>query len=134
MKKPNRQWFFVGSDYGNVALIDLTEGKLEAYIEPQTVETGNSEEDDEDACDVTYELLAVTGESSNTFPYDPEDESNFKEAVTQAVKWVELTIGPPVIRVGHFRLFLNACAFWKYKTVWANGKLVALSPIKRKPE
>lgn len=133
MKKSRRRWFFVGSDYGNVALIDLEEGVLLGYVEPQIVE----EEADEDVeawqskeSVEQYELLAVVEEASKEFPYDPNNEQSYKDTLVQAVKWVELTLGPPTKRVGNMRLWLLSLMFWKYRPMYADGKLIGLSPKK----
>lgn len=133
MRKSRRRWFFVGSDYGNVALIDLEEGILLGYVEPQVVE----EESDEDVeawqtkeSIEQYELVAVVEDTSKEFPYDPNNEQSYKDTLVQAVKWIELTVGPPTKRVGTLGLWLLSLMFWKYRPVYADGKLIGLSPRK----
>lgn len=136
MRKSRRRWFFVGSEMGNTALIDLEEGTLLAYIEPQVVEEESDEELESWQTQESieqYELVAVVEEDSKEFPYDPNDEQNYKDALVQAVQWVELTIGPPTKRVGNIQLWLLSLMFWKYRPVYVEGKLVGLSPKKETP-
>jgi len=133
MRKSRRRWFFVGSDYGNVALIDLEEGTLLAYVEPQILESGECDEEATEPWQTKetteqYELVAVVNEDTKEFPYDPNDEQSYKDTLVQAVKWVELTIGPPTKRVGNIQLWLLSLMFWKYRPVRVDGKLVGLSP------
>ena len=130
--KSRRRWFFVGSDYGNVALIDLTRGICEAFVEPQIIE------DECDECteswqaketEEQYVIAAFIGDSTTKeFPYDPEDEDSYKDAIDKAVTWVNDTIGPPTIRRSAFEVWLRSLMFWKYKAVRADGKLVGLMP------
>jgi len=130
--KSKRQWFFVGSDYGNVALIDLTRGICEAFVEPQILEAETDEETESwqaKETDDQYAVVAFIGESnSKEFFYDPDDEQSYKDAITRAVTWVDTNIGPPTIRCSVFGVWLRSLMFWKYKVVHADGKLVGLAP------
>jgi len=132
--KSKRQWFFVGSDYGNVALIDLTRGVCEAFIEPQILEDGCDCDEEVESwktpeTNEQYAIVAFIRESdSKEFFYDPDDEQSYKDAITRAVTWVDANIGPPTIRCSAFGVWFRSLMFWKYKAVHADGKLVGLAP------
>jgi hypothetical protein len=137
MKKSRRRWFFVGSDYGNVALIDLEEGVLLGYIEPQIVEDESDEEVEawkaKESIE-SYELVAVVQQDSKEFPYDPDNEQSYKDMLVQAVKWVELAVGPPTKRVGCIGLWLRSLMIWKYRQIRVDNKLVGLAPKKEQKQ
>lgn len=135
MKKSRRRWFIVGADYGNIAFIDLEEGVLLGYIEPQIIESGGCDEEATEAWQTKepteqYELVAVTETDSKEFPYDPDNEKSYQNGIIQATQWIELVVGPPTKRVSNLRLWLLSLMFWKYRSVYADGKLVSLIPKK----
>ena len=134
MRHPVRRWFCVGSEESHLVLIELTAGTLEGYIEPikslrdcpeEEVESWKHQEPEEQC-----ELAAVTSESSRYFQYDNEDMESYQQALASAIKWVETTVGPAIVRAKHWELWLRMPMFWKYRPLIIDGKFVGLASRK----
>ena len=127
MPRGLRRWYKVGHSRSVLVLIDFENEAVLGSVEPTIKEkeypcwTPNQD-------DALYELLAYARQDSKTFPYNPHNLKETESVLTNAMLWVEDTLGPPVVYTPRWVFFLRSLMFWKYKLVWREFRIVGLIP------